>query len=537
MIRFTNYMDSAMKKSQQLNNKNPIVTEEIKNISALIGWGKYEEALRKFDDCEKQNSNDISLQSSKLGLLVDIGHGLKDQSLVQRGLSAGEQNLHDRRYEKHRNDILYNLANGYSVLYELSERDDGLEAIPQSENLQKAKKYFREVLSTLDNIRPALKKQLLVNYGNCLDALGRCVEALYAYADALKIDKNFSMAIGNKAKALRFFADISGQYRVAIYIEAYQAIQSIINNQDLIEIGGIDSKEKFESELKCIEKQFKDKKDLTKELSHSKYETGKLSDFEKFYLDFCTKERLFLNFHVHDEYCEAAIADPIFISLITKVGDNKTFYNFAKYINQIKEDYAVARLLLIQSQYKQKDFDNISRRTDFVNTLDYSQFNLYTGLLKSAFSEAYSILDKIAVFINDYYKLGLPEDRIYFTSVWQKNGKIRNEILNSKNISLYALYDIYQDFKSNHYGKIKQIRDAITHRLLVIFDSMLTNWDKKDDKHNIGYNTMLDKTVELLRLTKSAIIYLINFVNMEENRKRTPGAIIPIVPVDTSQFL
>lgn len=193
-------------------------------------------------------------------------------------------------------------------------------------------------------------------------------------------------------------------------------------------------------------------------------------------------------------------------------------------------------MLLIQSQFKREDFNNISRRTTFVNTLDYSQFNLYFGLLKSASKEAYNILDKISVFINDYYNLGLSEDKIYFTTIWQKDKKIRDEILQSKKIRLYALYDIYQDFKAGHYKNIQNIRNASTHRKLVIFDSMLTDWDKKDDKHNIGYDTMLSETINLLRLTKSAIIYLINFVNIEENKKRNNGLIAPMF-VDTSQFL
>ena len=161
---------------------------------------------------------------------------------------------------------------------------------------------------------------------------------------------------------------------------------------------------------------------------------------------------------------------------------------------------------------------------------------MYFGLLKSAFKEAYNILDKIAVFINDYYKLGLTEDKIYFTSIWQNDKKIRDKILKSKNISLYALYDICQDFKSDHYKNIQNIRNALVHRKLVIFDSVLTDWDKKDDKHNIGYDTMLSETINLLRLTKSAIIYLINFVNIEENKKRSNGLIAPMF-VDTSQFL
>jgi len=530
-------MSLPMKKSRQSKNKNnQSITEEMKAISALINQDKFKEALERIKSYEAQNPNDRALQFNKLGFLVDIGFGLKDQKIIQQGLDVGEQNLKNQKDTNYQSNIRYNLANGYLSLYGLVERKIGIETIPQSDNLQKAKFHFREALKLCDKFNFDFKKQVFVNYGNCLDTLGRGVEALSAYDNAIKIDKNFSMAIGNKAKALRFFADISGQYRGAIYLEAYQAIESIIDNQDLVAIGGLGAKKSFEDELQKIEALFKNKKVLTKKLTHPKYNTAKFSEFEKFYLDFCVKEKLFLNFHIHNNQCESAITDPIFITLITKMEDNDTFYQLAKYINQIKEDYAIARLLLVQSQFKREDFNSISKRTTFVNTLGYSQFNLYFGLLKSAFKEAYNILDKIAVFINDYYKLSLPEDKIYFTSIWPKDKKIRDEILKSKNISLYALYDIYQDFKSDHYKNIQNIRNAATHRKLVIFDSMLTDWDKKDDKHNIGSETMLKETINLLKLTKSAIIYLINFVNIEENRKRKNGLIAPMF-MDTSQFL
>lgn len=439
-------------------------------------------------------------------------------------------------YTEHDSDIHYNLANGYASLYYLTERRLGTKSIPRSAHLQKAKGHLRDALRTGDESRRDFRKQVFVNYGNCLDMLGRGVEALDAYDAAIAIDEHFSMAIGNRAKALRFFADISGRYRGAIHVEAYQAIESIIDNQDLIANGGLSAKKSFEDELQEIASLFKDKRDLAKKLVHPKYSTTNLSTFEEYYLDFCAKERLFLNFHLHDTQCESAITDPIFISLITPIEDDDTFYRLAKSINQIKEDYAVARLLLVQSQFKREDFDSISRRTTFVNTLDYSQFNLYSGLLKSAFKEAYDILDKVAVFINDYYNLGLQTDRIYFTTIWQLDGRIRDRILESKNISLYALYDIYQDFKSGYYEPLQAIRNASTHRKLVICDSMLTDSDKKDDKENISYSAMLGETVKLLQLTKSAIIYLINFVSTEENRKRGSG-LIPAIVMDTSQFL
>jgi hypothetical protein len=344
------------------------------------------------------------------------------------------------------------------------------------------------------------------------------------------------MAIGNKAKALRFFANVTGKYREAMYLVAYQTIESIIDNQDLIAAGGLHAKKSFEDELQYIASLFRDKRDLAKKLVHPKYSTANLSAFEEYYLAFCAKEKLFLSFHLHDTQCESAVTDPIFISLITPIGDIDTFDQLAKNINQIKEDYAIARLLLVQSQFKREDFDSISRRTIFVNTLDYSQFNLYSGLLKSAFKEAYNILDKVAVFINDYYNLRLQTDHVYFATIWQLHGKIRDEILKSKNISLYALYDIYQDFKSGYYEPLQAIRNASTHRKLVICGLMPTDSDKKDDKESIGYSTLLRETVNLMRLAKAAIIYLINFVSIEENSKRGSG-LVPTIVVDASQFL
>ena len=508
----------------------------MERIHSLIIQDKFQEALESIGGYEAQNPDDPALQFNKLGFLVDIGFGLGDQALVRQALDIGEHNLEDPRYAADDSDIHYNLANGYFCQYRLAESRFGIAGIPQSDNLQKAKLHLRNALKPHDQSRPDFWKQALVNYGNCLDLLGRGVEALDAYDAAIAIDEHFSMAIANRAEALRLFADISGQYRGAIYLEAYQAIESIIDNQDLISIGGLGARKLCEDKLQSIASLFQDKRDLAKKLVHPKYSTAELSAFEEYYLAFCTKERLFLNFHLHDTQCESAITDPIFISLITPIEDEDTFYRLAKSINQIKEDYAVARLLLVQSQFKREDFDSISRRTTFVNTLDYSQFSLYSGLLKSAFKEAYNILDKVAVFINDYYSLELQTDRIYFTTIWQLDGRIRDRILESENISLYALYDIYQDFKSGYYERLQAIRNASTHRKLVICDSMPTDSDKKDDKENIGYGTMLGETVNLMRLAKSAIIYLINFVSIEENRKRDSGLIPPMF-VDTSQFL
>ena len=94
------------------------------------------------------------------------------------------------------------------------------------------------------------------------------------------------------------------------------------------------------------------------------------------------------------------------------------------------------------------------------------------------------------------------------------------------------------DFKSGDYKRIRDIRNASVHERLVIYDSVLTSWDKKADKYNIGYELMLSQTIELLQLVKSSIIYLINFVQLEEDKKEkeSTGLIAPMY-VDSAQFL
>jgi hypothetical protein len=504
---------------------------------SFIEQGNTNEAYKLIEEFENNCGNDNTYTFCSPAFWIDIGTVLKDHVMVKKGVDIGENLLKDLTFVRYKSTLHYNVANGYTSLFEMIDWKSGNIDIPKSINLQKVKEHFRIVLSYIDGQDANFKIQVLVNYANCLDTLGRCLESLDIYDEALEIDNTFSMAIANRAKAMKFFAEVSGHYRGPIYVEAYQAIRSVINDPNLIKIGGLRAKIGFKKEMEFIESLFKDKTMLDQQLTHHNYDDKGFSDFEKFYIDFCSRENLFLNFHIHHTKCQGAIEDPIFIRIITKANENNKFYNLAKRINQIKEDYATSRLLLVQSLYRKEDIDNLSKLTLYANCSDYSQFNLYMGLLKSSFSEAYNVLDKIAVFINDYYDMGIPQNHIYFASIWHKNNIIRDELLQTKNISLFALYDIYQDFLSGEYSKIQNIRNSLTHRRLVIYDSTLAKWDNIDDDCNIGYNSMFESTIFLLRLVKASVIYLINFVNIKEAKKRKGKEAIITIPVSTSQYI
>lgn len=468
--------------------------------------------------------------------LIDGGWDSKNPEMIKKGISRGEELIKDnasRHNGKRLCKLSYFIGNGYMNLYSLNfSREKGWQQILENKKLQEAKNNFRHAIKYSNDSPVDLKKMIWTNYANCLDTLGRGMDALFAYEEVLKIDPTFSMAIANKAIAMVTFADASGIYREAIYNNAYKMLKSVQNKKDLISIGGRYAKYRIDAEIKKIEA-LMDEKTLSKDFSHNPYDLSQLSAFEKFYVEFCIKNGLFLNLHIHEDICEASITDPVFIRLLLPTNDKTTFFKLAKTINQIKEDYAIARLLLVQSQFKTNDLDNISQKTTFVNTQDSSMSNIYLGLLKSAFKEAYNILDKIARFVNEYFLLGIPpKNNIYITSkeLWmdkisKKNWKLKLEVLESNNPSLYALYDMSLDLnpQTGYYTNLRTMRNKLVHEKLIIHGP---EWNGKEDDYNISYEKMILRTIRLLKIVKSAIIYLINAVNIEERKKRQNAVLL-----------
>lgn len=515
--------------------------EIIQKIINNIYENKFDEALNTLNDFEKNHSNEKNFNFSKASFLIEIGYGMKDVQKINEGINLCEKLINDSEFENYKTDLYYNVANGYYDLYNLCEKNSGFLGIVNSENLQGAKINYKKALDNYNYHE--LLTQLYTNFGNCLDTLGRRIEAIDMYNKALEIDKNFSMAIGNKAIALFHFASISGYNIEKIYIKIYQDLKSIINKKDITSIGEQGSINIFTNYLKQIEAFFNNNIDkLNKTIQCEEFNEKKLSKFEKFYNDLCFKEDLFLNFRIYDIINKESFQDPIFINICREIGkpDESTKF-LIEYINQIKEDYIVARLLFVLSQYKNKDFNNISNKTTFVYSLDYSNFNLYNGLLKSAFTKCYDILDKIANFINIYYKLGYEDYKVNFNNIWDEN--LIKIITNSYNHSLYALYDIKKDFDLKFYDNIKKIRNSLTHRKLVIFELNKNEFKqnkeiitKKDNNEYIDLQTIAEETIHILKLLKSAIIYLISFVNDEVNKNLNNKKITKFY-LDTTQFL
>ncbi len=137
--------------------------------------------------------------------------------------------------------------------------------------------------------------------------------------------------------------------------------------------------------------------------------------------------------------------------------------------------------------------------------------------LSRGFKTSGTDINKIAYFINDYLRLGIPDRRVSFRAVWYQSSRdktIREQILATENFSLNALFSLHQDFEDGEFKNLKLTRDALTHR----FVNVKLFYDK-EDVENMSENSLVSLTLELARATRNAILYLLQFVHAEEVKK------------------
>lgn len=114
-----------------------------------------------------------------------------------------------------------------------------------------------------------------------------------------------------------------------------------------------------------------------------------------------------------------------------------------------------------------------------------------------------------------------------FANIWkdsQGNGKQSNpDILRLKKLHLFGLYDIALDLEVGGYlHYLKQIRHYPTHRYLLPHIEVMGRSDAGAPEYHINYDVFFQKTITLLQLVRSTIIYLVAFID-EEERKKTRG--------------
>lgn len=500
----------------------------IKKISNLISGGSYKKALTKLEGYEQKYPSHPLVVLNRPGLRIDIGYGLGNGNIIEQAVSDIDTLLENPVPDLFYGMLHYNRANG--IQYRIRKYFDdnntyfGIEA---------------DIIKCVDSFKLVGTNDAMVNLGNLYDEIGRPLEAITTYEKVISREPDFGMAIANKAQAIESLASIS-EYQAAYLVYSYQLYcDAFQHERSILDHGGVPAVQKFTSHRNHIAEHLKQngKQDwLKRDLAHDAFEAHNYPDDEASYIEFCLQNDLYLNLHLFDRRSIASIGDVISVGFISKVGDgteDKRIREMFMRINEIKESYITGRYILWQSQQRTSTLAGISKQTLFVNNLDYTMHNIYTGLLKSAYKEAFSSLDKIANTISYYLNLGHHEQKVDYRNVWytdMKPSKGFHPNVLAQNYRLFGLFSVLQDLG----GSPSEVRNSLEHRYFKV--GTMAN----EDGDPQTFNELTEETIATYYKIKSAITYLLNFIHSCEEVKRLTeknSKWLPKMPIITEQWL
>ena len=385
---------------------------------------------------------------------------------------------------------------------------------------------------------PSLRRcQILTNLGNQLNSLGRCVEALATWTRALSIDLNFVIALGNRGYGLTQYARglYDPEHRSIFLYFAHRDLSAALSPRAKYEGSAYQEAKAFFATKKAEVESRIDVRRAKRAIRMDGYAIG-ASKGERLYREWTLRQRLFLNplndLGAHTIAAYDMLSLP---SFTTAIGEPPSLIGF---FNQMKQEFVSGRWLL----YEGLHVDGVhfsDRQVTIFNTLDYPSYSLAVEKVKAAYRIGYSLLDKIAFFLNDYAKLGVVPQQVYFKTIWYKDGDkkkgIRQELAQSRNLSLRGLYwltkDLFdpelQDVMEPDAQALYVIRNHIEHSYLKIHEVLMPR-NQRDDFEDawtdrLAYSVQRSdfdaKTLQVFRLARAGLIYLSLGMHREEQMR------------------
>jgi hypothetical protein len=397
------------------------------------------------------------------------------------------------------------------------------------------------------NINPIICAQVTTNLANSLNHLGRCVEAIALHDEALRHQPGFAMALGNRGLSRMEFAG-------ALHDRGHAIIILLAAYDDFI---AASSPEAFwEGDYQGVREQFIAKADeianvidIAAARSLNDLESHSLghSKQEKAYRRWALEHQLFLNpINMLGAHAIASTDHFGLPEYRSPIGEPP---QFIAWFNQLKQEYAAARLLLFEAKTSPSNHF-ADRKLMLVDTLDYPAFSLALEKMRLAFRSAYSLLDKVAGFINAYFQFEKKPDRVDFRNVWLKDTKNPPSLLpkleEHANLQLRGLYWLSFDIVGNEPNEpdaiepeamaLKNLRHALEHRCLILreFDTSQATGIVE----NLTVDAFHGHTLTMIKLARAALIYLSLAVGQEERlRKKTDKglAVSMILPTYTGK--
>lgn len=212
-------------------------------------------------------------------------------------------------------------------------------------------------------------------------------------------------------------------------------------------------------------------------------------------------------------------------------------HRFESFYDQMKQEYVSARWMLYEGlTSKNPHFSD--RDVLLCATEPRPSLSLAIEKIKAAYRLSYSLFDKIGFFLAAYMELGIPEKQITFRTLWRtgENKPIRIEFDLTGNWGFCALYWLAKDFceKENdevaepQARRLSDIRNHIEHKYLRVTVAEIPTAPPDDLALMVSREQFQAKAVHLLKLARSALIYLAVGVRLEEQRREPNRTNVPI---------
>ena len=509
-------------------------TLEIEKINILCEENNLEEALSQSQLLIDQAPEHPQIQCFCSTFLIDCGSALGNVDSIKQGIFLIEKLLEKLEASKEDKDsrdsiplkaqLTYNLSNGYSAKACLLNKKSSQKSEDYKKALSMQKQLLQKVILKQNELEKKFLANVLANYANLLTDLGRYVEAIDYYYDCLKLYPEHAVAMGNCANVLKNFLNLSIVHNDKILYEVWRLFQEANCRQSqLKKLAGHHAISQYQNELVDFEEY------LSLNIGGSKSLQKRILEWEKahswkpsLFLQQLRDDRLLLTVNPRPTNCPSEYKDDVFWGSICVSLEDKNdewFQSLAHTFNNIKEDFATARYLYYQSRSQETELVENSRVTHYLQTYNFADFGLRSGLLKTSLRIAIDCLDKCACFLNLYLNLNHRQDKVIWNNVWYSNLSYKKGVhpeiekrLNS-NSALAALHDIKKDMYGNlSIFPYKDLRNYATHELLVLY------WERANEDTITRYSleTFKETTFFLLRMIKAVIIYLVDVVMIEE---------------------
>jgi hypothetical protein len=380
--------------------------------------------------------------------------------------------------------------------------------------------------------------QILTNLGNQLSFAGRFVEAREFWSRAVVTLPDFWMARFNRGYGMLTYARClyDDGHRCAIAMSAHSDMTDAIVSLDAHpEYGDSRLRESFLAKAEEIASHV-DLAAFAADYDADGFSLGDDAD-EQDYRNWCLQQCLFLNPLNDTGPHSIAARDVMQLPTFTTEMDERPVV--LGLFNQLKQEFVSARWLYFDGITMQ-GMHFSDRDVGLYNTLDYPVLGLAAEKVKLAFRMSYSLFDKIAFFLNHYLKLGIPEKEVYFRSIWRdkKTGAFRPAFNNVENLAFRGLYWLSKDFFDPDFKDTTEpearacheMRNHLEHKYVKLHSLMMPRpsstpgaFDLFEDDlaYSLSVADLDRRTLRILKLARSALIYLLLGMNQEERRRRS----------------